>query len=104
MVVHHTGKSTLSHSLTYVFEALINFSSDCGMTHLTDEQIKEDIRKRNPDDAAAAENIDFGCFAESDLEKTIVKDVESLKAEKLLRGVDIRGYVLSTETGRLQEV
>lgn len=74
------------------------------MTHLTDEQIKEDVRKRNSEDAATAEGIDFGCFKDSDLEKVILQDVESLKAEKLLQGVDIRGYVLSTETGRLQEL
>lgn len=74
------------------------------MTHLTDEQIKEDVRKRDSEDGTAAEKIDFGCFTESDLEKVILQDVESLRAEKLLRGVDVRGYVLSTETGRLQEL
>lgn len=74
------------------------------MTHLTDEGIREDVRKRDPGDAAAAEKIDFGCFTEEDLEKTILEDVATLKGEKLLKGVDIRGYVLSTETGHLQEL
>lgn len=74
------------------------------MTFLTDEQIKEDVRKRNPDHAAAAAGIDFGCFRTADLEKVVLQDVHSLRAEKLLQGVDIRGYVLVTETGRLRQL
>lgn len=74
------------------------------MTFLTNEQIKEDVLKRNPENAVATEGIDFGCFGESELEKIVLQDVKSLRAEKLLQGVDIRGYVLSTETGHLQEL
>lgn len=74
------------------------------MTHLTNEGIKEDIRRRHPAHPEAAEGIDFGCFKAEDLEKTIMEDVNALKAEQLLEGVDVRGYVLSTETGRLREL
>lgn len=74
------------------------------MTHLTNEGIKEDIHKRNPEHSTAAEKIDFGCFAADDLEKVILEDVDTLKAEPLLQGVDIRGYVLITETGELREL
>jgi carbonic anhydrase len=77
---------------------------DCGMTHLTNESIKEDVRKRDVDGSADASKIDFGCFTEADLEKTILEDVETLKGESLLKGVEIRGFVLTTETGVLREL
>lgn len=72
------------------------------MTHLTDDGIREDIAKRHPNHPEAAEGIDFGCFRAEDLEKTILEDVNALKAEKLLEGVDVIGYVLDTETGKLR--
>lgn len=74
------------------------------MTHLTDEGILEDIRKRTPDAAATAEGIDFGCFTADDFEETIRKDVQTLKAEKLLEGVEILGLAFDTETGHLKVV
>lgn len=74
------------------------------MTHLTNEGIKEDIRNRNAEDSAAAEKIDFGCFAADDLENVILEDVKTLQSESMLKGVDIRGYVLITETGELRQL
>lgn len=74
------------------------------MTHLTNESIKDDVLNRSSEDAAAAEMIDFGCFAADDLEKVVLEDVETLKANYMLQGVDIRGYILTTETGQLREL
>ena len=85
---------------------MADLKTDCGMTHLTETQIREDVKKRGNSDAARdAENIpSFGCFAAEDLEKTIREDVEALKAEALLSEVEVRGFVLSTETGLLREI
>ena len=77
---------------------------DCGMTHLTDEEIKSDVKKRVPEEAERVEGIEFGCFAAEDFEKTILEDVETLRTDKLLRGVEVRGFALSTETGVLKEL
>lgn len=70
------------------------------MTHLHDEEILENVRKYDPEHT----DSNFGCFAAEDLEKVILEDVETLRAEKALTGVDIRGYVLTTETGLLREL
>lgn len=99
-VIHHTGKLFLFDSRTYTD----SWNPDCGMTHLTDEGILEDIRKRTPDAAASAEGIDFGCFTADDFEETIRKDVQTLKAEKLLEGVEILGLAFDTDTGDLKVV
>ena len=75
------------------------------MTHLTDEGMLADIRKRSPAEVAAtAEGIDFGCFRADDLEETIKKDVHTLRAEPLLEGIDILGFALDTVTGVLRVV
>lgn len=74
------------------------------MTHLTNEGIKEDVRSRNSQHSAAAEEIDFGCFPAEELEQSIIQDVNTLKAVPMLEGIDIRGYVLSTEEGHLREL
>lgn len=73
------------------------------MAHITDDLIKEDAKKRGVESGELV-HVDFGCFAEEDLEKTILEDVETLKKEKVLEGVEIKGYVLSTETGVLSEL
>lgn len=74
------------------------------MTHLTNDEIKEDVKKRDSEGTMDTSKIDFGCFTAADLEKTILEDVSALKAESLLKNVEIRGFVLTTETGLLQEI
>lgn len=99
MVVHHTGKWSMSPNISERISDRYQ-CLDCGMTHLHDEEILEDARKVDPETT----DTNFGCFAAEDLEKVILEDVETLKAAKSLKGVDIRGYVLVTETGRLHEL
>lgn len=74
--------------------------ADCGMTHLTNEGIKEDGRQRGVDST----DIDFGCFTEEELKQSVLDDVQILKDDKMLKGVEIRGFVLSTESGLLEEL
>jgi hypothetical protein len=76
---------------------------DCGMTHLTAEQIKGDIERRHGGKADTT-GIDFGCFSTAELEKSIHDDVKALEADVLLRGIEVRGFVLTTETGLLREI
>ena len=77
---------------------------DCGMTHLHEEEIKNDIRKRTPAEAQRGSAIDFGTFGADEFEEVIRKDVQTLKDEKLLEGMDILGFAFITETGELKPV
>jgi hypothetical protein len=72
------------------------------MTHLTNEGIKEDMRKRGIE--GDLDNIDPGCFTAEDLRKSIQEDVEILRSSTHLKGAQIRGFVLTTETGLLEEI
>lgn len=77
---------------------------DCGMTHLNEEGIKNDIRKRTPAEAPRGSAIDFGTFGADEFENIIRKDVQTLKDEKMLQGMDILGFAFITETGELKPV
>lgn len=74
------------------------------MTHLTNKEIQDDLVTKFPGSAETAKEIDFGCFAEEDLVKTIKEDVEALQAEEILKGVEILGFTLDTVTGILSRV
>lgn len=79
--------------------------ADCGMTHLTDEGIRQEAKSRTPD---ATKEINatksYGCFDESDFEKAIRDDVTTLRQSKVLAGVDIRGLAMDTVTGVVTEL
>jgi carbonic anhydrase len=98
MVVHHTGRQR--NPVAWSELTL----QDCGMTHLTSEGIKDDVRKRDTEGKMDTSHINFGCFPKEDLEKSIHEDVAALKADPLVAGVEVRGFVLTTETGLLREV
>ncbi|PVH99361.1 hypothetical protein DM02DRAFT_656514 [Periconia macrospinosa] len=78
--------------------------TDCGMTHLTSEGIKQDIAKRTPGEAARGAAIDFGTFSTEEFEDTIKQDVQTFKDEKMLEGMDILGFAFITETGELKRI
>lgn len=71
------------------------------MTHLTDEGIKQDVLKRGIEGPV---DVNFGCFTGEEIKESILEDVQTLKAERLLKDVEIRGFVLTTETGILEEL
>jgi hypothetical protein len=74
------------------------------MTHLSNDKIRDEVLARGVKDHEHVDSVDFGCFTSADLEKVILEDVETLKAEETLKGVEIRGFVLTTETGVLREL
>ncbi|KAH7076064.1 carbonic anhydrase [Paraphoma chrysanthemicola] len=78
--------------------------TDCGVTYFDDQHVKDEVKERTPAEAARADAIEFGTFAAEDLEDTIRKDVQSLKDEKMLEGVDVLGFNFITETGELKLV
>ncbi|KAK3082065.1 hypothetical protein LTS18_005828 [Coniosporium uncinatum] len=68
------------------------------------QQAVKDAKERTPDAAAEAEMIDFGTFSADDLEETIKKHVCTLRAAKLLQGVNDLVLRLTTETGPVEQV
>lgn len=72
--------------------------------HLTDDEVRENIKGRGLGGNTDLAGIDFGCYREEDLVSTIHKDIAAFAAEEILTGVQFKGYVLETETGLLREV
>ncbi|KAB8338706.1 hypothetical protein FH972_021651 [Carpinus fangiana] len=73
--------------------------TDCGATHLTDDQITREAKERTPKAAAEIDAMHFGCFKEQDLENSVKVNVDILRATTALEGVQVLGFVLETETG-----
>ena len=79
--------------------------ADCGVTHLTDDQIRSEAKARTPDAAGEIDATEsYGCIDVADFEKAIKVDVEVLRGSKVLAGVEIRGLALDTETGLVREL
>ena len=74
------------------------------MTQVTDEQVRREAIERTPAAAAEVEGQRYGCFPAEELEKTVKDDVTKLRDAKVLEGVDIRGFILETETGIVREL
>lgn len=74
------------------------------MTHLSNEQIRGDVKKRTPVQVTQADAIEFGTFTTEQLEDVLREDVQALKDEKMLHGMEILGFVFITETGELKKV
>lgn len=54
--------------------------------------------------AGSSRGVDMKLFAVDALEKSVIEDVEWLRAEKLLRKARVSGWVLDHDTGLLNEV
>ena len=70
----------------------------------TDSIIRSEAKLRNPAVASEVDSMVFGCVAEDAFEATIAADVQSLRAEKVLEGVVVRGMALDTFTGEVREI
>lgn len=77
---------------------------DCGVSHVTENEIREFAKSKNPAAAADVDKIDFRLWKEEQLEETVREDVRKLREEKSLDGMEIYGFVLDTQTGAVKEV
>ncbi|KAE8556394.1 hypothetical protein EYB25_001095 [Talaromyces marneffei] len=77
---------------------------DCGMTHVTEDEIRDYAKSKNPAAAAIVDKIDFGLWKEEHLEDSVRKDVRKLREEKSLDGIEVFGFVLDTQTAVVTEV
>ena len=75
------------------------------MTHMTDDDIRNEAKERTPD---ATKDIDavesYGCFTAEAFEETIKEDVKTLRAAKALKGIEIRGFAFKLDDGLVKEV
>jgi len=74
------------------------------VTHVTEDEILEFAKAKNPDAGADVEKMDFGLWKEEHLEQSIREDVLKLRAEKSLDGLEVHGFALETQTGVVREV
>ncbi|KUL84305.1 hypothetical protein ZTR_07571 [Talaromyces verruculosus] len=94
-----------------VLRALVNMKTvvivhhtDCGVTHVTEDEIREYAKSKNPEAAAIVDKMDFDLWREEHLEESIKKDVRKLREEKSLDGIEVFGFVLDTQTAVVTEV
>jgi carbonic anhydrase len=78
--------------------------TDCGVGVVTEEEIHEFSKSKNPEAAAALKEIDFQLWEEENLNETVREDVCKLRKEKTLSGLEVYGYVLETQKGCLRQV
>ena len=79
-------------------------SADCGITHITEDEIRDFAKSKNPDAAADVEKMDFGLWKKEHFEQSIKEDVLKLRAEKSLDGLEVYGFALETQTGVVREI
>ena len=77
---------------------------DSGVFHLIEPDLRAESKARTPDAAADIDAMEFGCLPSEAFESSIIDDVKKLRAEKALKGVEIRGMALDTFTGVVREI
>ncbi|KAK0515179.1 hypothetical protein JMJ35_002558 [Cladonia borealis] len=77
--------------------------TDCGMTHITDEEIKTKLKERAPEKARDIEGMEFGEI--TDLKKAVSEDMKILKASPYLsKSVKVLGFLFDIFDGTLEEI
>jgi len=74
------------------------------MTHITEDEIRDFAKSKNPDAVVDVEKMDFGLWKKEHLEQSIKEDVLKLRAEKSLNGLEVYGFALETQTGVVREI
>ncbi|KAF8213535.1 carbonic anhydrase, partial [Mycena galopus ATCC 62051] len=91
------------HFLGVDGEIAVFHHTDCGLTRVTTEQMREIVKKANPgrDDIAATVNgMEFHHIL--DVEESVKSDVKYLAENPLiLKGTKLSGWVYETETGKV---
>ena len=68
--------------------------TDCGMTHVSDAEIRAGLKKRDPEHADDIEAASFGEIAGADHEKSLREDVEVVKGSKWFEeGLIVKGLL-----------
>ena len=79
--------------------------TDCGMTHMTEEEIRAETIERTPDAKGEVEKVEsYGCFPAEEFEETIKKDVRFLQEQKVLGGLVVKGLAFELDDGVVRVV
>jgi carbonic anhydrase len=90
----------ISQQLLGTREVLVIHHTDCGMLTVTNEQLRDRLRRVLGADASA---VDF--LPMSDLESSVREDVAAIRASPLVPDdIAVCGFIYDVETGRLREV
>lgn len=60
IIVHHTGRVVLSDILLVIQAEGNDIHVDCGLTHSTDNEIKDKLRTKAPGSEEEIEEMEFG--------------------------------------------
>ncbi|KAF8213547.1 carbonic anhydrase [Mycena galopus ATCC 62051] len=84
-------------------EIVIFHHKDCGMSKITTEKVRENVKKANPgrdDIAATVDGMDFHHI--TDIEESVRTDVKFLVENPLiLRGTKLSGWIYDVENGKV---
>ncbi|KAF7367278.1 Carbonic anhydrase [Mycena sanguinolenta] len=94
------------HSFGVTGEIAVIHHTDCGMTKVTTDQMRELVKKANPardDVAATVDSMDF--YHILNIEEAVKNDVKFLSENPLLlKGTKLSGWVHDLETGKISKV
>ncbi len=90
----------ISIHLLGTHEVLVIHHTDCGMRAVTNEDLREQLRRNLGVDASS---VDF--LPLSDLDESLRQDVETIRSSPLLPSdIPVHGFVYDVRTGRLRNV
>jgi carbonic anhydrase len=87
---------TVARWLLGVERVMVVAHTRCGLTAASDDDVREAIRRAGAPDAPA-----FDLLSSADQSATVPADVERLRAEPLLDGVEVGGFLYDVDTGRV---
>ena len=76
------------------------------MTHVSDEELRAGLKKRDPEHAHEIDATSFGEIAGADFERSLKEDVETVKASKWFgEGLIVKGLLFDlVDDGGVREV
>ncbi|KAJ7356921.1 carbonic anhydrase [Mycena albidolilacea] len=98
--------TVLQHGIAVTGEIAVFHHTDCGMTKVTTDRMRELVKTANPgrdDVAATVDSMDF--YHILDVEESVKSDVKFLAENPLiLKGTKLSGWVYDVETGKISKV
>jgi carbonic anhydrase len=109
VVTQHIVHDILSlDNLLRIDDIIVVHHSDCGLTHTTNDKIREQLKEYVTEEEktlADYDKFDFGCMTAESLPISVHEDVEFLKNHPWIRKeTNIRGFMYDIKTGLLHEV
>ncbi|MCJ1244986.1 hypothetical protein MMC30_002187 [Trapelia coarctata] len=84
-------------------DVIVLHHTDCGLTHITDEELRKAVKGKVPRKESEIDNMKFGEIA--NLEEAVQTDVKFLKSSPYLKEeLKVHGYIFDLKTGLLQTV